>query len=84
VRAVGNFVRLITEDMMNKSNFRECNDKAITALVQNATTGNNMKVQQQILVDSVVVLCGTVTSRNHAWHNNTGNNITGRMLITQS
>jgi hypothetical protein len=47
---VGNFVRLITEDMMNKSNFRESNDKAITALVRNATTGNNMKVQQQILL----------------------------------
>jgi hypothetical protein len=44
VRAVGNFVRLITEDMMNKSNFREYSNKAITALVQNATTGNNMKV----------------------------------------
>ncbi|PNF19845.1 hypothetical protein B7P43_G12519 [Cryptotermes secundus] len=45
VRAVGNFVRLITEEMMNKSNFREFNDKAITALVRNATTGNNMKVR---------------------------------------
>jgi hypothetical protein len=43
VRAVGNFIRLITEDMMKDHNFRECNDKAIAVLVQN-TTGKNMKV----------------------------------------
>jgi hypothetical protein len=43
VRAVGNFVRLITEDMMKDRNFRECNDKAIAVLVQN-TAGKNMKV----------------------------------------
>jgi hypothetical protein len=50
VRAVGNFMRLITEDMMKESNFREGNDKAIAVLVQNATTGNNMKVWKQILI----------------------------------
>jgi hypothetical protein len=50
VRAVGNFVRLVTEDMMNKSDFRECTDKAIAVLVQNATKGNNMKVWQQDLL----------------------------------
>lgn len=47
VRAVGNFVRLVTEDLMNKSDFRECNDKAIAVLVHNSTKGNNMKVWQQ-------------------------------------
>ncbi|XP_021942024.1 HEAT repeat-containing protein 6 isoform X3 [Zootermopsis nevadensis] len=45
VRAVGNFVRLVTEDLMNKSDFRECNDKAIAVLVHNSTKGNNMKVR---------------------------------------
>jgi hypothetical protein len=35
---------------MNKSNFKECNDKAIAALVQNATTGSNMKVWQQYMI----------------------------------
>jgi hypothetical protein len=43
VRAVGNFIRLITEDMMKDHNFRECIDKAVAVLVQN-TTGKNMKV----------------------------------------
>ena len=35
---------------MKESNFREGNDKAIAVLVQNATTGNNMKVWKQILI----------------------------------
>lgn len=35
---------------MNESNFRECNDKAIAVLVQNATTGNNMKARKQIII----------------------------------
>jgi hypothetical protein len=50
VRAVGNFVRLVTEDMMNKSDFRQCTDEAIAVLVRNATKGNNMKVWQQDLL----------------------------------
>jgi hypothetical protein len=50
VRAVGNFVRLITENVMKESNFRESNDKAIAVLVHNATTGNNMKVWKHILI----------------------------------
>ena len=44
VRAVGNFIRLVTEDMMKDRNFRECSNKAIAVMVQN-TTGKNMKVR---------------------------------------
>jgi hypothetical protein len=44
VRAMGNLMRLLTEDMMNKSDFREHTDKAIAVLVQNATMRRDMKV----------------------------------------
>ncbi|XP_069701845.1 HEAT repeat-containing protein 6 isoform X3 [Periplaneta americana] len=70
VRAVGNFIRLVTKDMMNTSSFKECADKAIAALVRNATTGNNMKVRWNACYAIGNMMRNTyLYSENSTWQN---------------
>lgn len=44
MRAIGNLMRLLSEEMLKQTKFKELFEKAIAALIKNATTGNNMKV----------------------------------------
>lgn len=48
VRALGNFLLLVSADLMANEKFREATMRAIDSLVKNSTSGSNMKVSNHL------------------------------------